>query len=160
VDSHLRHRQSVAQELPVPLAKKNSERKPYAEFLKALRVHHIHPLLIIWPFVRAHSCKRMHGYMAAASGHMHLASVPPCSPDWYMVIVWVWCKRRTIVKFWQAKSQEFKCAAHAKRKRSQRRAWPRTGLRLGYGDMVICGKLSTQIFELFLISIGNEKCAD
>ena len=92
------------------------------EFLKALRRHLKHKLLIIWDGLQAHRSRMVRDYLDSTDGAVQVAYLPPYAPDCNPVeYLWAWLKRHALANFCPATLHELKTTARNKLKGAQHR---------------------------------------
>lgn len=98
------------------------KKEQIVEFLKALKAHLRQPLLIIWDGLRAHRSKLVREYLDSTNGQIHVAFLPPYSPDLNPVeYLWAWLKRHALANFCPGNLDELQATARNKLKSAQRR---------------------------------------
>ncbi|WP_113062009.1 MULTISPECIES: IS630 family transposase [Paraburkholderia] len=91
------------------------------EFLKALKAHLKQPLLIIWDGARPHRAAMVREYLDFLDGHIHMAFLPPYSPELNPVeYLWAWLKRHAIANFYSDNLNELQTISRNKLKSAQR----------------------------------------
>ena len=92
------------------------------EFLKALRRHLKHKLLIIWDGLQAHRSRMVREYLDSTRGAIQVAFLPPYAPDCNPVeYLWAWLKRHALANYCPDTLSELHQGARAKLKSAQRR---------------------------------------
>jgi len=92
------------------------------EFLKALRHHLQHKLLIIWDGFQAHRSRVVRDYLDSTRGAVQVAFLPPYTLDRNPVeYLWAWLERHALANFCPANLAQLKTTARNKLKSAQRR---------------------------------------
>ena len=111
------------------------KKEQHVEFLKALHSHFKQKLLIIWDGLKAHRSKLVREYLDSIGGDIHMAFLPPYSPDLNPVeFLWAWLKRHALANFCPANLDALNTAARSKLRSAQRRpsiiaaCWAQAGL--------------------------------
>ncbi len=98
------------------------KKEEIVEFLKALKAHLKQPLLIIWDGLKAHRSRLVRDYLDGLCGHIHMAFLPPYSPDLNPVeYLWAWLKRHALANFCPNGLSELHATARNKLKSAQKR---------------------------------------
>jgi len=70
------------------------------EFLKALRIQFIRPMLIVWDGLKVHRSKVVRRYLDSLDGHIQTTFLPPYAPELNPVeYLWAWLKRHALANF-------------------------------------------------------------
>jgi transposase len=93
------------------------------EFLKALRAHLRHRLLIVWDGAKPHRSRAVRDYVDSTEGEIVIEPLPAYAPELNPVeYLWAWLKRHALANFCPETLDELHCGARAKLKSAQRRA--------------------------------------
>lgn len=98
------------------------KKEQIVEFLKALKAHLKHPLLIVWDGLRAHRSRLVRDYLDSTQGHVQVAFLPPYAPDLNPVeYLWAWLKRHALANYCPTTLAELGVTARNKLRSAQRR---------------------------------------
>jgi len=98
------------------------KKEEIVEFLKALKAHLKHPLLVIWDGLKAHKSRLVRDYLDTLNGHIQIAFLPPYAPDLNPVeYLWAWLKRHALANYCPSDLSELHTTARNKLKSAQKR---------------------------------------
>lgn len=98
------------------------KKEQIVEFLRALKAHLKHPLLIVWDGLRAHRSRLVRDYLDSTQGHVQVAFLPPYAPDLNPVeYLWAWLKRHALANYCPTTLAELGVTARNKLRSAQRR---------------------------------------
>lgn len=98
------------------------KKEEIVDFLKALKAHLKHRLLVIWDGLKAHRSLLVRDYVDSTHGDIQIAFLPPYAPDLNPVeYLWAWLKRHALANYCPANLGELHSTSRAKLKSAQKR---------------------------------------